>query len=71
MGSASLDVSLRRIARLAKGWVPLGQAGEQLTPALARLRRYLTEAGRRSPVPRVHGQAGVFEQPAGGGQRRD
>jgi probable F420-dependent oxidoreductase len=46
MGSASLDVSLRRIARLADGWIPLGQAGEQLTPALARLRSYLTEAGR-------------------------
>ncbi|CAA9238978.1 MAG: hypothetical protein AVDCRST_MAG77-1420 [uncultured Chloroflexi bacterium] len=46
MGSASLDVSLRRIARLADGWIPLGQDGEQLTPALARLRHYLAEAGR-------------------------
>ena len=46
MGSGHQNVSLKRIARLADGWVPLGQATEQLTPSLARLRRYLSEAGR-------------------------
>ena len=46
MGSGHQDVSLRRIARLADGWVPLGQASEQLAPSLERLRRYLDGADR-------------------------
>lgn len=46
MGSAALDVSLRRMARLADGWVPLRQARDELAPALARLRSYLTAEGR-------------------------
>ena len=46
MGSGHQDVSLKRIARLADGWIPLGQTTEQLTPSLARLRRYLEDAGR-------------------------
>ena len=46
MGSGHQPVSLRRIARLADGWVPLGQSPEQLTPSLERLRRYLDAAGR-------------------------
>jgi probable F420-dependent oxidoreductase len=46
MGSGHQDVSLRRIARLADGWVPLGQSDDQLIPSLARLRRYLDKAGR-------------------------
>ncbi|HET7770693.1 MAG TPA: LLM class F420-dependent oxidoreductase [Chloroflexota bacterium] len=46
MGSGHQDVSLRRIARLADGWVPLGQSDQQLAPSLVRLRRYLERAGR-------------------------
>jgi probable F420-dependent oxidoreductase len=46
MGSAALDVSLRRMARLADGWAPLRQSTEELGPALARLRAYLIEQGR-------------------------
>lgn len=46
MGSAALDVSLRRMARLADGWVPLRQSSEELAAALTRLRGYLAAAGR-------------------------
>jgi probable F420-dependent oxidoreductase len=40
------DVLLRRTARLADGWFPLGRPDEQMQQALARLHRYLQQAGR-------------------------
>jgi probable F420-dependent oxidoreductase len=46
MGAGHRDVSLRRLARLADGWVPLGQSPEQLPASLERLRQYLDGAGR-------------------------
>jgi len=46
MGSGPRDVSLRRVARLADGWIPLRQSSDELGPALVRLRGYLAAAGR-------------------------
>lgn len=46
MGSGIRQVSLRRMARLAEGWLPMRQSNEDLAAALGRLRRYLAEAGR-------------------------
>jgi probable F420-dependent oxidoreductase len=46
LGSGAREVSLRRLARLAEGWLPMHRAGEELGPILARLRGYLAEAGR-------------------------
>jgi probable F420-dependent oxidoreductase len=40
------DVLLRRTARLADGWFPLGRPDEQMQQTIERLRRYLQEAGR-------------------------
>jgi probable F420-dependent oxidoreductase len=42
MGSGTSEAVLRRVAKLADGWVPLGDP----TEAMPLLRRYLTEAGR-------------------------
>jgi probable F420-dependent oxidoreductase len=46
LGSGAREVSLRRLARLAEGWLPMQRAGADLETTLARLRRYLAEAGR-------------------------
>jgi probable F420-dependent oxidoreductase len=40
------DTLLRRTARLADGWFPLGPPDEQMQEIIERLRRYLREAGR-------------------------
>ena len=42
MGTESGEVALRRVARLADGWMPLGDP----VPDLPRLQQYLREAGR-------------------------
>ncbi len=42
MGSGTSEAVLRRVAKLADGWVPLGDP----TEAMPLLRQYLTEAGR-------------------------
>ncbi len=42
----SADVALRRAARLADGWFPLGQANEKMRERVERLRDYIREAGR-------------------------
>jgi alkanesulfonate monooxygenase SsuD/methylene tetrahydromethanopterin reductase-like flavin-dependent oxidoreductase (luciferase family) len=39
-------VLLRRTARLADGWLPLGQPDEQMQQTIERLQRYIREAGR-------------------------
>ena len=46
MGGSS-DAALRRIARLADGWIPGGFSVEQTAPAIDTFLRYLEEAGRR------------------------
>lgn len=40
------DITLRRTARLADGWFPLGRPDEQMEQAIQHLRTYLQEAGR-------------------------
>ena len=40
------DVLLRRTARLADGWFPLGRPDEQMQQTIERLHRYIREAGR-------------------------
>jgi len=40
------DALLRRTARLANGWFPLGRPDEQMQQTIERLHRYLQEAGR-------------------------
>jgi probable F420-dependent oxidoreductase len=47
IGSGASDRSLRRVARLADGWIPLLQPAEALTDALQRLRAYAEAEGRR------------------------
>jgi probable F420-dependent oxidoreductase len=47
IGSGASDLSLRRVARLADGWIPLLQPAEALTDALQRLRAYAEAEGRR------------------------
>ncbi len=46
IGSGASDRSLRRVARLADGWMPLLQPGEVLSEGLDRLRAYVREQGR-------------------------
>jgi probable F420-dependent oxidoreductase len=46
IGSGASDLSLRRVARLADGWIPLLQPGEVLSEALGRLRAHVEQAGR-------------------------
>src|SRR6266487_2960040 len=40
------DVVLRRTARIANGWFPLGQPNDQMRQAVEQLRRYIEEEGR-------------------------
>lgn len=42
----SAEAALRRIARLADGWITLGRSAFEARPALALLDRFLEEAGR-------------------------
>jgi alkanesulfonate monooxygenase SsuD/methylene tetrahydromethanopterin reductase-like flavin-dependent oxidoreductase (luciferase family) len=43
---ARADVGLRRTARVADGWFPLGPPDERMREAIERLRGYIGEAGR-------------------------
>jgi probable F420-dependent oxidoreductase len=43
---ARADVGLRRTARVAEGWFPLGSPDEKMREAIKRLRDYVEEAGR-------------------------
>jgi len=43
---ARADVGLRRTARVADGWFPLGPPDDRMREALKRLRSYVEEAGR-------------------------
>jgi probable F420-dependent oxidoreductase len=46
MGGGTGEVTLRRIARLADGWMPMARASGDVGELTARMRRYLEEAGR-------------------------
>jgi len=46
IGGGSSDPVLRRVARLADGWMPLLQPTEDAASAVERLRKFLREAGR-------------------------
>ena len=46
IGGGTSEHVLRRVARLADGWMPLLQPTEDLENAMARLRALLAEAGR-------------------------
>ena len=46
VGSGASDRSLRRVARLGNGWMPLLQPGEELREALHRLRAFLEKERR-------------------------
>jgi alkanesulfonate monooxygenase SsuD/methylene tetrahydromethanopterin reductase-like flavin-dependent oxidoreductase (luciferase family) len=43
---ARADVGLRRTARMADGWFPLGPLDDSMREAVKRLRSYVEEAGR-------------------------
>jgi probable F420-dependent oxidoreductase len=46
MGGGTGEVTLRRIARLADGWMPMARASGDVGELAARMRGYLAEAGR-------------------------
>jgi probable F420-dependent oxidoreductase len=52
MGSGTDEPVLRRVARLADGWTPLGDP----TETIPRLRRYITQAGRDPSSFRISGR---------------
>jgi probable F420-dependent oxidoreductase len=55
------EVLLRRTARLADGWFPLGQPDEQMKQAFERLHRYLQEAGRAPSALGIQAQVNANE----------
>jgi probable F420-dependent oxidoreductase len=66
IGSGSSDRSLRRVARLADGWLPLLTPSEDLSSSVERLRTYTREAGRDPSVLGIEARIN-----AGGGEPRD
>ena len=70
---ARADVGLRRTARIADGWFPLGPLDERMREAVKRLRGYVEEAGRdpdsvgieaRLDVGRVHPEEWIVQTEA-------
>jgi probable F420-dependent oxidoreductase len=70
---ARADVGLRRTARMADGWFPLGALDEKMREAVKRLRGYVEEAGRdpdsvgieaRLDVSRVHPEEWIAQTEA-------
>ena len=70
---ARADVGLRRTARVADGWFPLGPPDERMREAVKRLRGYVEEAGRdpdsvgieaRLDVGRVHPEEWIAQTEA-------
>ncbi|MGE0728687.1 MAG: LLM class F420-dependent oxidoreductase [Acidimicrobiia bacterium] len=59
IGSGPADVSLRRVARLADGWIALLTPDQDLAEAVRRLRRYTEEAGRDPDAMTVETLIGV------------
>jgi probable F420-dependent oxidoreductase len=57
------DAVLRRAARLADGWFPQAPPGPELEDQLARLRRYVREAGRPEDAVGVEGRLTIAQLP--------
>ncbi|HLI05001.1 MAG TPA: LLM class F420-dependent oxidoreductase [Ktedonobacteraceae bacterium] len=62
----SADITLRRTARLADGWFPLGHPNQQMEQAIQRLRTYLQEAGRNSATFGIEAQVNIRESDLAG-----
>ena len=56
IGSGAADRSLRRVARMADGWMPLLQPGETLAESIPRLRGHLKVAGRNPETFPIEGR---------------
>jgi alkanesulfonate monooxygenase SsuD/methylene tetrahydromethanopterin reductase-like flavin-dependent oxidoreductase (luciferase family) len=56
---ARADVGLRRTARVADGWFPLGPPDERMREAVERLRAYVEEAGRDRESVGIEGRLDV------------
>jgi alkanesulfonate monooxygenase SsuD/methylene tetrahydromethanopterin reductase-like flavin-dependent oxidoreductase (luciferase family) len=57
------DAVLRRVARLADGWLPQAAPGPQLAEMLERLHRYVREAGRPVEAVGVEGRLSLDRTP--------
>ncbi len=60
---ARADVGLRRTARMADGWFPLGPPDERMREAVKRLRGYVEEAGRDPESVGIEGRLDVGRVP--------
>src|SRR5207244_9923873 len=58
IGSRRDERGLRRVGRLADGWIPLGSPGEELEEARAGVRAAALEAGRAADALGPEGRAG-------------
>ena len=57
------DPVLRRIARIADGWLPQFQPGQEAREMLDRLRGYVREAGRAVDAVGVEGRLSLAQTP--------
>jgi alkanesulfonate monooxygenase SsuD/methylene tetrahydromethanopterin reductase-like flavin-dependent oxidoreductase (luciferase family) len=62
---ARADVGLRRTARVADGWFPLGPLDERMREAVERLRGYVEEAGRAPESVGIEARLDVGRVPPG------
>ena len=60
---ARADVGLRRTARVADGWFPLGPLDDKMREAIKRLRGYVEEAGRDPESVGIEGRLDVGRVP--------
>ena len=61
---ARADVGLRRTARVADGWFPLGPLDDRMREAVKRLRAYVEEAGRDPESVGIEARLDVSRVPA-------
>jgi probable F420-dependent oxidoreductase len=64
------EVLLRRTARLADGWFPLGRPDEQMQQNIERLHHYIKEAGRDPDKMGIQAQVNAREGTPDGWQRQ-
>ncbi|GAC1629243.1 MAG: LLM class flavin-dependent oxidoreductase [Ktedonobacteraceae bacterium] len=57
----SADMLLRRTARLADGWFPLGSPNAQMRETVERLRNYIKEAGREQSAVGIEARISVAD----------
>ena len=60
---ARADVGLRRTARMADGWFPLGPPDDRMQEAIKRLRSYVEEAGREPESVGIEARLDVGKVP--------